>query len=69
MDYIIYIDDYLIEDNPVRVMDAFVDSMDMVRLNFENAKPSDTGRLGFDSRILINYFSMALLFIRVEYPM
>ena len=48
-----YIDDYIIEDNPVRIIDVFVMSLNMNKLGFENAEPSDIGRPGFDPRTLI----------------
>jgi transposase len=51
-----YIDDYITEDNPVRVIDAFVDSLDMVELGFKNAIPSHTGRLGFDPKDLLKLY-------------
>ncbi|MBU5439835.1 hypothetical protein KQI42_17600 [Tissierella sp. MSJ-40] len=35
-----YIDDYISEDNPVRIIDAFVTSLDMITLGFKNAAPS-----------------------------
>jgi transposase len=51
-----YIDDYITEDNPVRVIDAFVDSLDIEGLGFKNAKPSDTGRPGYDPRALLKLY-------------
>jgi transposase len=35
------VDDYVSEDNSVRFLDAFVDSLDMVSLKFARAIPSD----------------------------
>jgi len=37
------IEGYVGEDNPVRVIDAFVDSLDLVKLNFTKSVPADTG--------------------------
>ena len=37
------IEDYVGEDNPVRVIDAFVDSLDPVALRFTKSVPADTG--------------------------
>ncbi|WHH61125.1 transposase [Petroclostridium sp. X23] len=51
-----YIDDYITDDNPVRVIDAFVDSLDLVELGFRNAIPSHTGRLGFDRKDLLRLY-------------
>lgn len=50
------IDDYVKEDNPVRVIDAFVDSLDIKELGFENACPSSKGRLSFNPKDLIKLF-------------
>ena len=36
------LDDYIAEDNPVRVVDAFVDELDLEALGFEGAEPAAT---------------------------
>ena len=41
-----YLDDYISEDNPVRVIDAYVDSLDLVELGFTKL---DTGGPGAPS--------------------
>ena len=38
------LDDYVAADHPVRVIDAFVDSLDMKALGFNKAETCDTGR-------------------------
>ena len=38
------LEDYVSDDNPVRFLDAFVDSLDLAALGFQRATPSDTGR-------------------------
>jgi transposase len=38
------LEDYVGTDNPVRFLDAFVDSLDLAALGFQRAIPSDTGR-------------------------
>ncbi len=38
------LDDFVAADHPVRVIDAFVDSLDMEALGFAKAKPKETGR-------------------------
>ncbi len=38
------IDDYVGEKNPVRVVDAFVDALDLVALGFDGVVPEETGR-------------------------
>ena len=44
------LDDWIEEDNPVRVIDAFVDELDMKELGFDGAVPADTGRPGYHPR-------------------
>jgi len=38
------LDDYVAEDNPVRVVDVFVDELDLKGLGFEGMRPAATGR-------------------------
>ena len=38
------LDEYVTEDNPVRFLDAFVDSLDLSTLGFQRATAKDTGR-------------------------
>jgi hypothetical protein len=35
------LDDYLVEDNPVRVVEAFVEQLDLCELGFEGMEPGD----------------------------
>jgi transposase len=43
------LDDWIIEDNPVRVIDVFVDELDLVDLGFGGVAPSVTGRPSYHS--------------------
>lgn len=38
------IDDYISEDNPVRIVDAFIDALDLPTLGFDGVAPEETGR-------------------------
>ena len=38
------LDDWVDESNPVRVVDAFVDALDVAELGFERVEPAVTGR-------------------------
>ncbi|MEX3676415.1 IS5/IS1182 family transposase, partial [Paraburkholderia sp. BR14320] len=38
------LDDFIAEDNPVRIIDAFVEELELVSLGFEGATPAITGR-------------------------
>ena len=50
------LDEYVAEDNPVRVIDAFVEGLDLVELGFERAVPAEEGRPGYDPRDLLRLF-------------
>jgi transposase len=47
------LEDYVGDDNPVRVVDAFVDQLDLFDLGFRRVDPSDTGRLGYHPSVLL----------------
>ena len=50
------IDDYISEDNPVRVIDAFVDNMDIESMHFKRSKPNMNGRPAYDPRDLLKLY-------------
>ena len=50
------IDDYITEDNPVRVIEAFVNSLDMQELGFQKAEPNNIGRPPYDPRDLLKLY-------------
>ena len=39
-----YLDDYVSEENPVRVVEAFIDESDLAALGFAGVMPEPTGR-------------------------
>ena len=41
------LDDFVDADNPVRVVEAFVDALDLRELGFARAAPASTGRPGY----------------------
>jgi len=45
------IEDYVARDAPVRVIDAFVDGLDVRGLGFGRSEPAATGRPPYDPRI------------------
>lgn len=51
-----YIDDYITDDNPVRVIDAFVDALNLEPMGFKNITPSHTGRPGFNPKDLLKLY-------------
>jgi transposase len=50
------LDDYLAEDNPVRVVDVFVDELDLKEMGFEGAEPEATGRPAYHPRTLLKIY-------------
>lgn len=50
------IDDLIGQDNPVRVIDAFIDSLDMKGMGFKRPIPNITGRPPYDSRDLLKLY-------------
>jgi transposase len=50
------LDDYITEDNPVRVVDAFVDELDLQELAFEGAEPAETGRPSYHPSVLLKIY-------------
>jgi transposase len=50
------LDDYVGADNPVRFLDAFVGTLDLVALGFQRATPSDTGRPPYDPGDLLRLY-------------
>ena len=42
------LDDYVTEDNPVRVVDVFVDNLDLATLGFDRVVAQATGRAGYN---------------------
>jgi transposase len=47
------LDDYVTENNPVRVIDVFVDELDLGGLGFERAQPAKTGRPAYHPAVLL----------------
>src|SRR5678816_2737993 len=50
------LDDYIGEDNPVRVVDAFVDELDLETLGFEGATAATTGRPSYHPAVLLKIY-------------
>src|SRR5918996_2642537 len=50
------LDEYITADNPVRFIDAWVDSLDLTALGFSQSVPAETGRPGYDPRALLKLY-------------
>ena len=50
------LEDYVLEDNPVRVIEAFIDELDLKALGFEGVVPEATGRPGYHPAALLKIY-------------
>jgi transposase len=50
------LDDFVVEDNPVRVIDVFIDELDLTGLGFEGLAPADTGRPAYHPAVLLKIY-------------
>jgi transposase len=50
------LDDWIDEDNPVRVIDVFVDELDLAGLGFERVDPKATGRPCYHPSVLLKLY-------------
>ena len=50
------LEDYVGEDNPVRVIDAFIDELDLGALGFSGVVPEATGRPGYHPATLLKIY-------------
>src|SRR5215212_7923018 len=51
-----YLDDYVSEDNPVRVVEVFVDELDLAALGFAGVVPEATGRPAYHPATLLKIY-------------
>jgi len=50
------LEDYVAEDNPARVIDVFVDELDLSQLGFGGVVPEATGRPGYHPSVLLKLY-------------
>ena len=50
------LEDYIAEDNAIRIVDAFVNKLDLKELGFEGAEPSATGRPGYQPAVMLKIY-------------
>lgn len=50
------LEDYVAEDNPVRVVDVFVEQLDLGKLGFEGVTPMKTGRPAYHPAVLLKLY-------------
>src|SRR5208282_4434521 len=51
-----YLDEYVAEENPVRVIDVFVDELDLGALGFAGVVPEVTGRPSYHPSVLLKIY-------------
>lgn len=56
------LDDYVAESNPVRFIDAFVQSLELRELGFERTEAAATGRPGYDPKDLLALYIYGYLY-------
>ena len=50
------LDDWIDKNNPVRVIDAFVDTLDLAGLGFDGVEPAETGRPAYHPSVLLKLY-------------
>ena len=51
-----YLDDYVAEDNPVRVVEVFIDELDLGAIGFGGVQPAATGRPAYHPSTLLKIY-------------
>ena len=50
------LDDFIDEGNPVRVIDVFVDALDLAEMGFDGVNPAATGRPSYHPSVLLKLY-------------
>ena len=50
------LEDYIAKDNSIRIVDAFIDTLNLKQLGFEGAEPSATGRPGYQPATMLKIY-------------
>jgi transposase len=50
------LDDFIDESNPVRVIDVFVDALDLADMGFQGVEPAETGRPAYHPGVLLKLY-------------
>ena len=56
------LEDWIGEANPVRVIDVFVDGLDLRGLGFDRVEPRETGRPSYHPSVLLKLYIYCLLY-------
>ena len=50
------LDDFVCEDNPVRVVEAFIDALNLEKLGFAGVVPQETGRPAYHPSVMLKIY-------------
>ena len=50
------VEEYVSDENPVRVIDAFIGELDLARLGFDGMEPKSTGRPGYHPATMLKIY-------------
>jgi transposase len=50
------VDEYVCDENPVRVIDAFIGELDLVKMGFDGMQPKPTGRPGYHPATMLKIY-------------
>jgi transposase len=50
------VDDYIGQDNPIRIVDVFVDELDLTTLGFNGTTPAVTGRPSYHPGVMLKIY-------------
>ena len=53
---LICFDDLIEENNPVRMLNSFVETLDMGKIGFKNATPKTKGRPGYSTKMMLKLY-------------
>jgi transposase len=56
-----WLDDFIDDNNPVRVIDAFVDALNLAELGFDSVEPAATGRPSYHPSVLLKLYIYSYL--------
>src|SRR5947209_16292151 len=59
------LDDFIDENNPVRVIDVFVDALDLAEMSFEGVEPAATGRPSYHPSVLLKLRKVCARFVEL----
>jgi hypothetical protein len=63
------LDDFIDESNPVRVIDVFVDALDLAGMSFEGVEPAATGRPSYHPSVLLKPYIYRRSFDVADWPL